>query len=178
MNNFALYAYPDVMTTVCEPVSNIKDDSLISQLEGMVEFLASYNLPVITGPHLNISNAVIVLNKCLFPEVDTVLINPKIISSKGEQSTKMECYFFPGVQAIIKRPKELTLTYLNTQGEEQTLNAKDLLAPWLSYCIDCLNGKLILDHMSAVKKKFFLSKYKKQLQSGSHCGSGCGHDHH
>lgn len=177
LNDLSLCAYPDVLTTASSLISSV-DDTLSQQIEAMAEFVTKYNLPGVTGPHFNLSSAVIVLNDRYFPGAPKVLVNPKIETCKGLQSAKMECFYFPGVAAIIKRPQELTLTYLDTNGKEQSLHATELLAAWLSYCDDCLNGKLVLAHMSGTKKKLFLSKYKKQLHSGGQCGTNCGHDHH
>lgn len=90
-----------------------------------------------------------------------VLINPKIISTKGEQIGYEGCLSIPGVVEICKRPQKVVLENTKLDGTKQTLVGKGLLARAFCHEIDHLNGELFVDKLSKekqeeVKRKFGL----------------------
>jgi peptide deformylase len=89
------------------------------------------------------------------------IFNPEIIGV-SEQTDVMEegCLSFPGIQVAVTRPVEVVLRYLDRDGNEQTLNAKGLLARAIQHENDHLNGVLLVDHMNAVDKILKSGKLK------------------
>jgi peptide deformylase len=82
-----------------------------------------------------------------------VFINPEIIGRSEETATADEgCLSFPGLYVPVTRPAEVVVRYLSRDGQEQTLNAKGLLARAVQHEFDHLNGVLLVDHMSPVEK--------------------------
>lgn len=93
-----------------------------------------------------------------------VFINPEITSQKGQEISTEGCLsFIPKIKADIKRTTEVTLKALNLDGKEIRIVAKDLLARAIQHEIDHLNGVLIIDHMSFLKRLSF-SKELKELK--------------
>ena len=76
-----------------------------------------------------------------------VLINPKIIKTKGEQTVEEGCLSFPNQYAKVVRPKEVIVEALNEKGEKIRVEGKELLAQALMHEIDHLNGILFVDLM-------------------------------
>ena len=76
-----------------------------------------------------------------------VFINPEVLEEKGEQEVDEGCLSFPNKFAKIKRPKEITVRYLNEEGEKITLKAKELLAQAISHEVDHLNGIVFVEKM-------------------------------
>lgn len=96
-----------------------------------------------------------------------VLINPEIISKKGNEISEEGCLsFMPKIKVEIKRAAEVTLKALNLDEKKIEITAKDLLARAVQHEIDHLNGVLIIDYMSFLKRLSF-SKELKDLKKES-----------
>lgn len=175
MQQATLYAYPDAPK---QPAVALNDPALIASLsQTLTEIAGSYGLPGIAAPHIQEMHALFVLNKEIFQQCPSVLINPKLVHKSGEQVLDTECLYFPGVVAAIKRPQTIELAYTDLDNEACTLKADGELAGFICYLMDCLEGKLILNHMSSLKRDLFLKKYNKYLKQ-NHCGADCDHEHH
>jgi peptide deformylase len=99
------------------------------------------------------------------PEVRnyTVLVNPHIVETEGEQVSKEEgCLSLPGVRADVKRFARVKVEALNLEGEKIEIDAEDLISIILQHEIDHLNGKVFIDRLSALKRKIYHKKLVKQ----------------
>jgi peptide deformylase len=67
----------------------------------------------------------------------------------------------PGVWAQIKRPRAVTVRFLNDQGEIEDRDFVGLWATSVQHQIDHLNGKTYLDHLSPLRRKMLIQKSKK-----------------
>ncbi len=122
------------------------DDKIRELLHDMLETMHKYNGVGLAGPQVGILKRVIVID--LYDgEEPLLLVNPKIIKSKGKQEVDEGCLSFPNEYAKIIRPKEVVVEALNGNGEKVKIVAKDLLAQALSHEIDHLDGILFVDNM-------------------------------
>jgi len=71
------------------------------------------------------------------------------------------CLSVPGFTTLIKRPSEVTVKALDRDDKEITIEAGGLLAVALQHEIDHLEGKLILDRASSIKREFYKKRIKK-----------------
>ena len=95
-----------------------------------------------------------------------VLINPEIVTLGSEMRLHEEgCLSIPDVRIDIERPASLTLRYIDGDGKPQELNAEGLLATAIQHEIDHLNGKLIIDFLSRLKRDIIVRKFKKQAKA-------------
>jgi peptide deformylase len=90
-----------------------------------------------------------------------VLINPTIVSGSGETETEEGCLSLPGFKGTVSRYAEVVVKGLDSQGQEQTVEADGLLAVCLQHEIDHLEGCLLLDRVSRLKRKMYERKAKK-----------------
>lgn len=83
-----------------------------------------------------------------------VFINPEIID-KSEEESEMEegCLSLPGILVKVKRPKLITVKYLDLQGKKHEMKAGGLLSTCIQHEIDHLHGKIILDYVSNEERK-------------------------
>jgi peptide deformylase len=88
------------------------------------------------------------------------MMNPIIVKKEGVDSQEEGCLSCPGECVKVKRAKKITVSYLTEDGEVAELKADGLLARAIQHEIDHLNGTLIIDHLSPIKK--LLLKAKKQ----------------
>lgn len=94
-----------------------------------------------------------------------VLVNPEITAVSEELATREEgCLSLPGQYADVTRPARIKLRYLDLQGAKQEVEADGLLATCIQHELDHLDGKLFVDHISALKRNMLLRKLAKELK--------------
>ena len=101
------------------------------------------------------------------PEVEMplVLINPKITAHSEEIQVGQEgCLSFPDIFAQVERWQEVDATYLDRSGTEQTVHARGLLARAIQHELDHLDGVLLVDRMSPVKRVAIAGKLKRLVK--------------
>jgi peptide deformylase len=95
-----------------------------------------------------------------------VLINPGIVSLGSDLRVHEEgCLSIPDVRIDIERPASLTLRYIDRNGKPQEMAADGLLATAIQHEIDHLNGKLIIDFLTRLKRDIIIRKFKKQAKA-------------
>ncbi len=96
------------------------------------------------------------------PPRPLVLINPEIVSLGTELRQHEEgCLSIPDVRIDIERPSSLTVRYTDLDGKPRELEAEGLLATAIQHEIDHLNGKLIIDFLSRLKRDIIVRRFKK-----------------
>jgi peptide deformylase len=95
-----------------------------------------------------------------------ILFNPEIVKL-GEETRLHEegCLSIPDVRIEIERPSELTLRYLDEKGKQQEIDADGLLASAIQHEVNHLDGKLIIDFLSSLKRDMVVRKFKKQARA-------------
>jgi len=93
-----------------------------------------------------------------------ILINPLIIEKEGTVESDEGCLSIPGYTTSVKRAESVYVRGLNREGRTIEIEGTGLLARALQHEIDHLDGLLIIDRMSPIKKEFFKRRYKKFLQ--------------
>ena len=95
-----------------------------------------------------------------------VLINPRIVHQEGELVSENEgCLSVPEFRADVKRSASILVEGVDREGRPLRLEAHGMLAIVLQHEIDHLNGKLFIDHISALKKQLYTRRIKKKLRS-------------
>lgn len=100
----------------------------------------------------------------LHPDIQMPLImfNPKIIARSGDVERRDEgCLSFPGIHSGVQRSLEVEVSFVNWKGELQTLRCQGLLARAVQHELDHLDGILLVDRMSPVKKISMAGKLKR-----------------
>lgn len=94
------------------------------------------------------------------------VINPEILAL-GPQTREYEegCLSIPDVRIEIERPSTLTVRYTDRQGVRQETQADGLLATVLQHEIDHLDGKLIIDFLSRLKRDMIVKRFRKAARA-------------
>lgn len=91
-----------------------------------------------------------------------VFINPQIeVIGEGEQDYQEGCLSVPGFFDTVVRPVNISVRALDRDGNEFELIPDGLLAVCIQHEVDHLNGKLFVDHLSALKRQRIKSKLEK-----------------
>jgi peptide deformylase len=93
------------------------------------------------------------------------MINPEVLRLGDESRVYEEgCLSIPDVLVDIERPSTVTVRYIDREGKQQELNADGLLATAIQHEIDHLDGKLIIDFLSRLKRDMVVRRFKKQVR--------------
>ena len=90
-------------------------------------------------------------------------VNPIIKNQNSTLSTYEEgCLSVPNIFVEVDRPSACEVEYLDYNGEKKILKVEGLLATCIQHECDHLDGKLMLDYLSKLKKTMILKKISKQ----------------
>lgn len=90
------------------------------------------------------------------------MINPEIISEEGEIEHEEGCLSVPDCLEKIKRQEKIHVIGISLEGKEMEVSGEGILAFALQHEIDHLNGVLILDRISRLKREIYRNKLKKE----------------
>ena len=91
-----------------------------------------------------------------------VLINPVIKNLSDDTSVYEEgCLSIPETFIEIERPKICEVEYIDETGSKKNLECDGLLSTCIQHEINHLDGKLIIDHLSKLKKDMIIKKISK-----------------
>ena len=147
-----------------EPVERV-DDELRQLFDDMLETM--YDAPGIglAGIQVAVPKRVLVLDvgdEETEEKNPICMAHPEIVA-KGEGTRIYEegCLSLPDVRVEIERPSEVTVRYIDRDGQQQELQAEGLLATAVQHEIDHLDGRLIVDFMSKLRREMVIRKFKK-----------------
>lgn len=159
--------HPDPrLKKVCDPVPDITD-AVRAVSKDMLETM--YHAPGIglAAPQIGLNARMLVMD-CAKRDDETakpepmVLINPQIVQSSDELGEYEEgCLSIPDIYAMVSRPKDVRVSYLDQDGEPQERDFEGVWSVCVQHEIDHLNGKLFIDYLSPMRRSMITSKMKK-----------------
>ena len=90
------------------------------------------------------------------------LINPEIISEEGEIDHEEGCLSVPDCLEKVKRKEKVCVTGLSPEGMRMEIKGEGILGIAMQHEIDHINGILILDRVSRLKREIYRNKLKKE----------------
>jgi peptide deformylase len=170
MAKLPIVTLPDpVLRKLSTPIERI-DDDLLRLADDMLE--AMYAAPGVglAAIQVGVPKRLFVLDVADDDEKPSplVLINPEIVTLGSQTRLHEEgCLSIPDFRIEIERPSSLTLRYIDRDGEPRELDAEGLLATAIQHEINHLDGKLIIDFLSPLKRDMVVRKFKKQARAGT-----------
>lgn len=125
-----------VLTKKCRPVEKF-DDRLAQLLDDMAETLHLANGVGLAAPQVGILRRAVIVD---VGEGVIELINPKIIAFSGEQESLEGCLSCPGEWGITRRPDYVKVKAQDRNGNEFTVDGRELLAKAFCHELDHLDG--------------------------------------
>ena len=155
--------WPDKrLRTRARDIAEITDD-IISIWDDMVDTMNAMPGIGLAAPQIGIDLRLAVVDASESRDKAIKLANPEILQSSIEYSETEEASpNLRGMSAKIKRPKKVTVRFLNKDG---FIDRKDFTGLWatsVQHQIDHLNGKMFFDRLSTVKRDIFLRKANKK----------------
>ena len=157
--------YPnDILSVRCSPV-DVVDDPLRQLVDDMTQTM--YDAPGIglAAPQIGSDKRVTVIDVASRDDERNLLTftNPEIIHREGHIVWEEGCLSIPGIYEKVHRAAKVVVKALDRNGQPFELEAEELLAVALQHEIDHLDGVVFLDHLSHLKRRLALKRYKKLL---------------
>ena len=126
-------------------IDDITGEKIQTLIDDMIETMHNYNGVGLAAVQVGTLKKVIVID---VEDGDIyVIINPKILKTKGEKECEEGCLSFPNQFGKVIRPTEVLVEFYNRNVKKIKLKAKDLLAQAICHECDHLEGILFVDQV-------------------------------
>ncbi len=155
--------WPDKrLRTKAEDVSEITDE-IRAIWDDMIDTMEAMPGVGLAAPQIGVMLRLAVVDGSTERGRVVRLANPEILHSSIELREHDEASpNLPGVSAKVKRPRAVTVKFLNEQGIIDCRDFVGIEATSVQHQIDHLNGRMYFDRLSKVKRDMLLRKAKKQ----------------
>ena len=163
MATLKILIFPDPkLRTVAEPVKEV-NDSIIKLTEDMLETMYEGEGIGLAATQVDVHKRIIVIDISNEKNDPLVLINPKInkIINEEIKSYSEGCLSVPGIFEELERPSSVEIIPLGIDGKEFTLVAEDILSVVIQHEMDHLEGKMMVDFLSNLKREMIRKKMVK-----------------
>ncbi|MEZ4256763.1 MAG: peptide deformylase [Polyangiales bacterium] len=163
--------YPDKRLRIPgEPVTDFGPE-LQTLVDDMAETMYAAPGVGLAAPQIGVSKRIFIIDVSAGDDEPSdlrVFINPEIVGMVGETSWDEGCLSFPGVREEVPRAETVTVRALDREGKPFELVAEGLLAIAVQHENDHLEGKLMIDRLSMLKKRMVhRSMLKRAAEEGT-----------
>ena len=155
--------YPDNrLRTIAKPVTEVTD-----KIRKIVDdmFDTMYEAPGIglAASQVDVHQRIVTMDLSEDKSEPLVFINPEVTVLDGELESMQEgCLSVPGFYEEVTRIEHCLVKALDRDGKPFELEARGLLAVCIQHELDHLEGKLMVDYLSPLKRNRIKSKLEKQ----------------
>jgi len=96
-----------------------------------------------------------------------VLIDPVMVEREGQVKGEEGCLSIPDIFADVERSARVVVEITTVDNERVRVEASDLVSRAIQHEIDHLEGVLFLDHLSPLKRRMLMKKWKKLRKGAS-----------
>ena len=155
--------FPDPRLRTVAKTVELVDDSIKKLAQDMLETMYQGSGIGLAATQVNVHKRVIVLDISESKDEPLILINPEIkkIIDPNKKIFSEGCLSVPGFYEELKRPSSVEISYLDIDGKRNLLLANDLLAVVIQHEMDHLDGKMMVDFISNIKREMIRKKLLK-----------------
>ena len=158
--------YPEqVLKKVAAPVKDL-DRALQTLIDSMIETMYAAPGIGLAAPQVDVSKRLVVVDVSLREGEEApliILINPEVVQTNGDTESEEGCLSLPGIVTSVKRADRVLVRGYDREGNQIEVEGEGLLSRVLQHEIDHLNGTLLIDRMSPIKREFYKKRLKKNL---------------
>ena len=155
--------YPDPrLRTVAENVI-LFDKSLKNLSKDMLETMYAENGIGLAATQVDIHTRLIVMDISDDRNEPMIFVNPvvTVLDNKSLVPCEEGCLSIPGASVEVSRPDKIKLNWLDLNGKDHESFPEGLLAVCIQHEIDHLQGKLLVDYLSPLKRARLKDKATK-----------------
>jgi len=160
-NSLKILKFPDPrLRTVAQPVKKF-DKSLKKLADDMLDVMYKENGIGLAATQVDHHIRLIVIDVSEERNEPRYYVNPvfEILNEDSVLSFEEGCLSVPGFNEEITRPDNIILTWQDIDGKEHVDRPSGLLTVCIQHEIDHLDGKLMVDYISPIKR----DRIKKKL---------------
>lgn len=135
---------------------SVFDEELGRLVEDMAETMYAAPGVGLAAPQIGVSKRLFIVDVATEEDEPSdlrVFINPEILERQGEVVFEEGCLSFPSVREEIRRAERVKVRAVDAQGESFELEADGLLAVAIQHEKDHLDGRLMIDHLSVLRRR-------------------------
>ena len=167
MATLDILQYPDArLRHVAAPVENVGDD-VRSLADDLLETMYAAPGIGLAATQVGVDRRVCVIDVSEAKNAPLVLVNPEILWREGTEDSEEGCLSIPGVQEKVRRAARVGVRARDRDGAAFELEAEGLLAVCIQHEVDHLDGRLFIDHLSALKRQRIDKRLAKQRRRDS-----------
>jgi peptide deformylase len=154
--------FPDPrLRTKAVAISDVNDD-IRRLIDDMIETMYAANGVGLAATQVNVHKRLVVIDVSEDRNEPRAFINPVIVAREGSEISEEGCLSVPGSYDDVERAQLITVSALDRNGVEFTLQADGLLAVCIQHELDHLEGKLFVDYLSELKRTRIRKKLEKE----------------
>ena len=155
--------FPDPrLRTLAEPIMDF-DDSLKKLSEDMLETMYEGSGIGLAATQVNVHKRIIVVDISEEKNSPLILVNPtlKKIINPEKKSYSEGCLSVPGFYEELLRPSSVEINAYDVNGNEVNIVTEGLLSVVIQHEMDHLDGKMMVDFISNIKREMIRKKLLK-----------------
>ena len=158
-----ILVFPDPrLRTLAEPIMDF-DDSLKKLSEDMLETMYEGSGIGLAATQVNVHKRIIVVDISEEKNSPLILVNPtlKKIINPEKKSYSEGCLSVPGFYEELLRPSSVEINAYEINGDEVNIVTEGLLSVVIQHEMDHLDGKMMVDFISNIKREMIRKKLLK-----------------
>ncbi len=168
MSKLPIITIPDpILRKISDPVETV-DADVRRLMDDMLETMYAAPGIGLAAIQVGVPKRIVVIDAADEDEdkKPLVMVNPELVALGPTTRIYEEgCLSIPDVRVEIERPETVSVRYIDRDGKQQELAAGGLLATAIQHELDHLDGQLIIDFLSRLKRDMIIRKFKKIARS-------------
>ena len=152
---------------MCSPVVEVTEE-IRRLIVDMFETMYEAEGIGLAAPQVGVTERLLVLD--VRPHDPTaeprVFINPEILWSAGEFVGEEGCLSLPGISGDVKRPAQVHVRARDRDGHMFEILLDGIAAKALQHEVDHLDGILVLEHFSTIRRNLIRGQLRKLQRTG------------
>jgi peptide deformylase len=159
-----IVTFPDpILSKKAQKVGDVNGD-VKKLMEDMLETMYSAPGVGLAAPQVGVDKRIIVVDAGGEEKREPILLaDPEIVSGEGELVYEEGCLSLPEFREKITRNEKVRVRGIDEKGKEAVYDAEGLLAVVFQHEIDHLDGILLINRVSGLKRDIYKRKVRKGL---------------
>lgn len=157
-----ILAYPDPrLRKVAAPVAAVTPD-IQRLIRDMAETMYAAPGIGLAATQVDVHKRIVVIDTSEARDDLRVFVNPQIVATDGEAECEEGCLSVPGYYDRVRRAAWVKVSAQDAQGQPFELETDGMLAVCIQHETEHLEGKVFVDHLSALKRSRLSARLRKR----------------
>jgi peptide deformylase len=163
LSQLAILEYPDPRLRRKAKEVTVFDERLRQLVADLAETMYAAPGVGLAATQVDVHQRIIVVDVSQTKDALHVFVNPEAVWA-SEQTALCEegCLSVPGVYDMVRRPAQVKVRAVDTQGRSFELECEGTLAVCVQHEIDHLEGRMFVEYLSALKQDRIRSRMRKR----------------